>query len=222
MIQLVRSIHLARPEQLAIAAGLLGLGIWLQYVLSVWIESLRSRKEISRYGMFAARDRLVRLVLDGEMSQADPAWRATYASVTELLKMHQRLHVVDVFSRFARYTVAVLTNPALRAHMNRLDGQMKRAVKSSPGFAAVQRDIQAAFHRMVEMRTSFIHVMALRAYVACVNLRLMIKPVKVIFAEPDVGRSEIRRTQRRVSGDVSRALKPTSTDIAGFSAACVA
>lgn len=223
MISLLHHGPVGMPDAISVGAGLLGLGLWLHFMLSVWRESLRSRKEISRYSMFAARDRLVRIVIDGEMSEENPAWRATYASVTELLKMHQRLHLVDVVSRFAKYIFAVLADPALRERVNRLDDQMKKASKTSPRFAAVTKDIEDAFRRMVGMRTSGAHMFAVRAYVFWLNLKLRLMPIRIAVAiVPDQRRSETRRARRKYGSDVARALRPSSSDIAGFSATCAA
>jgi hypothetical protein len=212
--------QLDRPEAVCLGLAAAAFALWCHYLIAVWRESLRSRKEISRYPMFAARDRLVRLVIDGEMSEGDPAWRATYASVTELLKMHQRLRLINVVSNFARHIVEVLTNPAVRERTERLNLQLKRAKKASPAFAETSIQIESAFSHMVWMRTGVFPHAQMRLFLLWFRIKLAIRPIHVAVAVVEHRRTERRRVKRIYAGGVSRALRPNSSDIAGFSAAC--
>jgi hypothetical protein len=128
---------------------------------SDWREHCYSRREITRFPMFSARDRLVYLVASGEMSEADHPWKWSYRSVTTILRRHQKWHLLGLVLTYAWYVAKLSSNPAKRKMVEEMNLQMKASCQSHPDFARVQEQIGDAFRDMVRARTNVCHMAAI-------------------------------------------------------------
>jgi len=124
---------------------------------SDWREHCYSRREITRFPMFAARDRLVRLVASGDMSQDDHPWRWSYKSVTMILRRHQKWHLLGLVLTYAWYVARLSSSPSERQRVEKMESQMKASCQAHPDFAKVQDQIRDAFRDMVRARTNVCH-----------------------------------------------------------------
>jgi hypothetical protein len=124
-----------------------------------------ARKEVSRYRLYAARDDLVRLVVRGEMNEADDAWAAAYATITNLLNIHERLDIYSVVKRYSRFRNAVAANPALKREVELRDREMKRASRDVPGFKAALDALDHGFFVAMSRQTDLIHGIAVLFFV---------------------------------------------------------
>lgn len=130
-------------------------------LLFMWLADWRAncylRRESSRFPMFAARDALVELIADGEMSESDHPWVWSYRSVNMILRMHQKWHLSRVVWTYARYVARLSSNPSERRRVEDMKAKMKKACETHPEFAKVQDRIGEAFGNMIRARTSFCH-----------------------------------------------------------------
>jgi len=144
-------------ELLSLVSGLAALAGALTYHVSVLVELRRSRRETSRFPLFAARDDLVRLIVSGRMREADPAWSNLYRASNALLSMHQELHALDCFWRFLKLSVAIEMDPAKRAWRDQMRHVEDQAAERCPEFAAARDAMVVAFNHLVRRRTRLWH-----------------------------------------------------------------
>lgn len=186
------------PDTAFLACAWLTVGAFASLILiriAWWRETAFERKEISRFKMFHARDELVGLVASGSMSEEDHAWIWTYGSVTTLLRMHQKLHLLGVVVRYAAYLAKARRDPKERQRAAERHAQLERAASLNPDFARVQNLTQEAFVMMVVARTTLMNRVLLKMFMfAC--------SIVVAFGE---GLSVYRSLRR-----------PNVSDIAGF------
>lgn len=169
--------------------------------LADWRERCYSRREITRFPMFAARDNLVRLVAQGVMSEDDHPWKWSYRSVAMLLRTHQKWHLLGVVLRYARYVAKAHSDPAEQKRHIEIEAQLNAACKAHPEFKVAQEQIGEAFLAMVTARTNFCHEALLWLLIASLSVASALLYLSVTIA-PMVFRS---------------LRNPNSTELAGFS-----
>lgn len=133
------------------------LVLLLRYLLSTNRILGEALRETSRFPLFAARDRLVCLVADGKMEEKDPAWQAIYSQVNFLLRMEQRLHLVDFATRYVKSQMQANHNAKYRAQLDRMRKIEAEAVARVPEFGAAIRAVNIGFIHIVHRRTSWVH-----------------------------------------------------------------
>ncbi len=186
----------------ALAASAMSLAAYFAYQLSVGRELSLSRKETSRFPLFAARDALVALVGDQIMAEDDLAWRNMYGGINHMLNMERDLSALDCIFRYASAMVAIKSNPAKKQRLDAAKKIEQEAARRVPEFAAVRASIDRAFIHLVRRRTTARHTAALFA------LRIAFL---VMFGNSDTA-SEARRTVRHPSGRTYRGWVATGSD----------
>ena len=140
---------------LLFAASVIGLSAYFGSVLR---ELRWARRETSRFPMFAARDRLIRLVASGAVSARDPGWAYTYRGVNGMLGLHQELHLLDLIARYASYIAAIRSDPELRRRAQRIGRLSDATSRKVPEFVVVLREIDQALTHLVARRTTRLHL----------------------------------------------------------------
>jgi hypothetical protein len=150
--------------------GAMGL---VAYHWSVAKELRQSRRETSRFKMFAVRDQLVDLVLDGKMDEDNEAWRSTYHGVNVILGLHEELHGLDCLMKYLRRTVAIERSPVLKRRLDEMRRQEDEAGRAIPEFKKATADAVVAFAHLVRQRTTLWHRTAMMMIVACLALAIV-------------------------------------------------
>lgn len=138
---------------LSIAGTLLAIVFLCLYYYSIIRELDASRRETSRYSLFAARDHLVMLVADGVISEDDPIWRRTYFSVNYFLDLDKELNIRHMARRYIKYVHALENNPELRDLVKRYKMETDARAKEIPEFGAAIKEINEALQELVRRRT---------------------------------------------------------------------
>src|SRR5690606_32115839 len=106
---------------------------WLQIrSLSTGLDE--ARKEVSRYPLYAARDRLVWLVASGRMNESDEGWQVAYRAANNLLSIHEHLDLFSTLRRMTRFRVAIERDLRLKREVMLADRALKRACREFPEF----------------------------------------------------------------------------------------
>jgi hypothetical protein len=113
--------------------GLAVLVTWVQIRL-VSVGLAEAKKEISRYELYAARDRLVYLVAAGRIDENDEAWQVAYDAANNLLSIHERLDLRSVLNRMARFRKAAERDHAVRRRKELAERALRRASRDVEGF----------------------------------------------------------------------------------------
>jgi hypothetical protein len=182
----------------------------VRYLCGVWRESTRIQKEISRFPMFAARDALVHLVIDGKVADTETAWRATYEGVTSFLGMHRSLNVLDVARTMAKGTLRNFVDPDQRERANKIRESVKHLRRDNVDFENASRCVESAFLTIVSMRTSWVHHLTVKGYLLVLHWRLRIFPPTFVNAS----RTEARRYRREFREVIG--TPPSTSEIAAF------
>jgi hypothetical protein len=132
---------------------------WYHVELRTEVHSIR--KETSRFPLFAVRDRLLGLVATGEMKESDRVWAFAYDAVTELLGMHQNLHLWSVLYRQVRLHGAVQRDRRLQQAIATCGREMAAAAVRAPALGDVLREADMAYRFMVLRRTTIWHWISL-------------------------------------------------------------
>lgn len=147
--------HILIACWVCLGGALLG---YAQYVFASGRRLAEMRKETSRFRLFAARDRLVRLVIDGRVSADEEAWRRLYSSVNNLLGLDKQLHLVDVTLRYMKFSLERARNPMLAAESDRCKRAEDKLARKVPAFEKVRSEVDTALLHLVWCRTTKVHV----------------------------------------------------------------
>jgi len=148
------------------------LACFCAYHLSIYSELRESRRETSRFPMFAARDRLVRLVLDHEVDEDNPAWRHLYSGVNFWLSLDRSYHALDWVWRYLKYIAQAVTNPDLRRRHDSVKRELDQAADQIPAFREALRSTNVAFDHMIKRRTNAWHITC--SWMLLVSVRLLL------------------------------------------------
>jgi hypothetical protein len=151
------------------SASLVGL-TFAYTTLFVYDQSIRSELrtahlESSRFPLFAARDHLVQLAVEGKMTEDDEAWLATYRTINWLLGIERRLDAVNLLFNLVRNKVAEAKNPDLKRQGDLHLRMIRRAETETPEFKAVRDEMASGMLHMVEKRTGRVQKAILMAIV---------------------------------------------------------
>jgi hypothetical protein len=113
----------------------------------------RSVLDTSRYPLFAARDRLVRLVVEGKMKEDDPLWRDTYGGVNEFLDQSSRVGLVSLCHSHLRLLLRMATRPELRRQFEAYRARLDEAAQQSPDFGNAMEAANKAVWEMCRRRS---------------------------------------------------------------------
>lgn len=147
------------PMLLASTGCLVGAFVsFCLFHFGIYAELRQARRETSRFPMFAARDLVVNLVLDGDVNEQDLAWQRLYRNVNFFLSMHQNLHVLDCTWRYLRRVAQIAADPKLKKYY--ADGRLRQDRKAAqlPAFKAAVLATNSAFTHIVERRSNMWHV----------------------------------------------------------------
>lgn len=125
--------------------------------LSVWIEYSRVRRHVrvsSRFPMFAARDELIRLVLDGKLPQDDDVWLAAYRVTNDFLSLERKLDLFDFLKDSVKSRIELEADDERRKDFESFKAEMKRIEGAIPEFGNAMRLVGSALMAMVVSRTS--------------------------------------------------------------------
>jgi hypothetical protein len=193
------------------------------YQASLSAAIAATHKEVSRFHLFAARDRLVELVADGEMAEDGLAWQGAYGAVNNMLGMHQKLDLLDLSIRYARHLMAIERSHRVRVEHRRLLRSIDEAKESNPNFESVMRDIDLGFMHLVNDRTRLRHVLAILALYAYASASMSLRAMgrfvsrrKTRLApaeDSDTARRAVANTPRTL---VKSVLRPSYEEVSCF------
>lgn len=142
------------------------------YHWSIGRELRQARKETSRFPMFAVRDELVDLVLDGRMDETDPAWRNLYRGVSHILGMHHELDSLDCLKKYLKRSMEIERDATLKARFTAKRQIEDEAARNNPDFAAARDRAVESFAHIVRRRTTTWHKAVILALYAVAFLVL--------------------------------------------------
>jgi hypothetical protein len=117
-----------------------------------WRDARESRKDSSRFGMFAVRDRLVQMVACGEMHEDDPAWQMMYRTANDLLDLSYQTTTLGQLTKSARHASRIAHDPRWAENLVTVDELLRKGEQHSPVFASVVHDMEKAFASMTRAR----------------------------------------------------------------------
>lgn len=215
------------PMLLASTGCLVGAFVsFCLFHFGIYAELRESRRETSRFPMFAARDLVVNLVLDGDVDERDPAWRRLYRNVNFFLSMHQNLHVLDCAWRYLRRVAQIAGDPKLKKYYADVRLLQERRAAEMPSFKIAVQATDNAFAHIVERRSNMWHVtcvwmllVVVRFVLTAVNhgLKGGLKVARVFLKSAEAKRSAA--TDLAIWGDATCPPQPGQHDSSGHLAA---
>ena len=160
-----------------IAASLALFGYVLAQAMYSW-DLYQVRRVHARFPMFAARDRVVRLVAEGYMKESDPAWAIVYTGTNIWLNPERNYSVWHEIISYMRREKQMQSNPEIARRSKKVEKILVERAAEFPAFHEVIMQIDNA--RRVIMRSCMhwwdrcaISVLLLTTYV----LRLVLRPL---------------------------------------------
>jgi len=138
---------------LTLFATFISLSFLAIYYYSICREINAAKRETSRFPLFAARDRLIGLVIDERMSEDDTVWKSTYATANMLLDLDQRLHLKDIVKMFVDYRIELDKNPNLKRKVADLKKKTSAARNRVPEFDRIENEMFFAINHLIKKRT---------------------------------------------------------------------
>jgi hypothetical protein len=127
----------------------------------------RSRLLTGRYQLFATRDRLVRLVVDDAMSEADPLWVDSYGGVNDLLDVSFQGGLIRMINDHLRFHLRLARSDVFRGRFLEYRERLKSKAEAVPEFGETLVQMDRAVFEMCGRRTSRI---AVRCYTYTLKL----------------------------------------------------
>jgi len=156
-----------------VCAGALvvGVALLLLELLSIEFALRHSVRASSRYALFAVRDRLVRIAVDGLMRVDDELWRDTYGGVNHLLTSRKSL--IGMSNDHIRLLLSLARNREARERFELYGRRFSAACAEVPQFGEAMGAANRAVFEMCTARTSRL---AFKAY------RVLLKTAAVALA----------------------------------------
>ena len=132
----------------AVAAAIL-IGAHTYY----WIDARDSRRDSSRFPLFAVRDDLVFLIASKKMLESDPAWKILYQTVNHLLDISCNTTMFSMVFRNARIATRVQASGEAADLFRRIQGILETGARQVPEFANALIQMDAAMLSMTRERT---------------------------------------------------------------------
>jgi len=150
------------------------------------------KRHHARFRMFAVRDRLVRMVADGNVDEDDIAWSSIYATVNSLLELQRNHSVWAQLRDWVQHRERMRRHPKRREHLRRTMDAIRDRAANDDDFAQTLRDMDAAHHEMSLGQTHWLDRVGLRILrVVLRALMLVMDPFgKVARAEKERARLE--------------------------------
>lgn len=158
------------------------------------VSTRKAAIRVSRYPLFEARDRLIRLVLDGKMSQDDPAWRCAYEAANCFLDPRYETNIYQlVKSRRAAASTKASSTP----DQDETFRCMRDAARLNPEYQAALLAVADAFVDMAIMQSQVHHRLWLtvRAAIARTSTSKSIGDHLEAFAVAATGAARAARRQ---------------------------
>lgn len=127
--------------------------IWAAQVWGVERQIRRSVGNTSRFPLFDARDRLYALIRSGTMQESDPVWGASYAAVTEMLRMERRLDAFRVLHDTILLRWSIIRDKDLKARYEQYLAAVEVAEQRAPEFKVVMQQVDRGAAMMISRRT---------------------------------------------------------------------
>lgn len=134
--------------------------IFFGFYFSIRAELWHSRKKISRFPLFAIRDRLVLMIADGTMEEGNYAWRSAYVAVNNMLDLNPTYDLWQVCVRFVRLNKRLSGDATERARFDEFVQIIKDEREKNPQYDQVVKDLDTEFGRMIWTRTKVRHFIA--------------------------------------------------------------
>lgn len=127
---------------------------FLLYVhFQYWRDSRQSRRDSSRFEMFAVRDRLVYLVASHKMREDDPAWQMLYGTINRLLDLSYQTTTLGQLIESARHASRIATDRRCAERVETFRNILSKAEQESPEFTEVVQEMEDALASMARART---------------------------------------------------------------------
>lgn len=136
----------------------LSLIFLLGYHISIRKELTHSRRDISRFPLFAARDELVLLIADGTLKEADAGWQVMYRIVNQMLKMDQEMDALSLTILVLRNNLRADKDLKTQKKKRELIRKVNQTCHRHPEFKAVVGKIDHAVVKLVLHRSSAWHI----------------------------------------------------------------
>jgi len=138
----------------ALWACVIALFGFLFYVhFQYWRDSRQSRRDSSRFEMFAVRDRLVDLVASQQMREDDPAWQMLYITVNQLLDLSYQTTTLGQLIESARHASRIATDRRCAERVETSRSILSKAEQENPEFTQVVQEMEDALAAMARART---------------------------------------------------------------------
>lgn len=129
------------------------------------IAALRHRD--SRFGLFAARDRLVMLAVEGKIDPSNAGWLSTYRAINSLLDLKHRVDIEQLAVMLFQY-MQERDNPS--PDVERYHAEIAETAKLCPEFQGALVQMDLAFLSMVFARSPGLMFIRLRILLAVLRL----------------------------------------------------
>ncbi|MDB4959728.1 MAG: hypothetical protein JWO36_7297 [Myxococcales bacterium] len=129
------------------------IALLLAVHLVYWKDARETRRDSSRFAMFAVRDRLVYLVAFNEMKESDPAWQLMYFTVNHMLDLSYDSSILSVLIRNARHAARVAKDVETRMAVRVIEKLIKDGERQTPEFGKVVKRMELALQSMSKART---------------------------------------------------------------------
>lgn len=191
-----------------IAAVVSLCGFVLAQVMYSW-DMYWVKRHHARFPMFAARDRLVRLVAEEKMREDDLAWAVLYLTTNYWLDLNTRHSVWAQIAKHVRHEVANERDPERGAKIDHVGRILQERATENPDFASVALEIDNARLRMMRGQTHWWDRAAIRL------LALILMPVSLLLSlrkkkpRPSLRPADVyyvRSSDRKQPPDLEKAL----------------
>lgn len=129
-------------------------------IILMIVDTLRIRQFIkasvlrtSRFPLFAARDRLRRLVIDGHMEEGNVGWQHLSSAVNCFLNLRNQHDLVQFVENYLSLSIRLTTDPALQKRLDEERGQLDKTASEYPEFRGALEQSEQALFRMLYYRT---------------------------------------------------------------------
>ncbi len=129
------------------------LCMFLAAHLFYWLDAKASRRDSSRFPMFAVRDDLIYLVASGQMHETDPAWKLLYLTANHFLDLSINSTIFEVIKAKAEVAMRAAQDPKIRERLKEIDEALASAAERTPQFGRVLQGMGGALRSLTRDRT---------------------------------------------------------------------
>jgi len=143
----------------------------------------------SRFPLFAVRDELVGLIASGAMEESDPAWKAAYSSIRNLLDLKHRADFVKFLKDWIGFQLDLCRDEARHQQFVAATAKLEKRARDIPEFQTVLEHYSEATLKMYVRRTSSrlkatLFLFRLRCWLTVLQVRAKARELSSSFPAP--------------------------------------